>query len=179
MYAPLVKAFNYALGRLSELDVPGLPQFEEKRQIVFACSDAKCIMSEDYLHGSYKPDIILVKWDVFKKTHKHTSAAYSESYESSICYKSGRDRPALGWHNILSTVEVKRGGSGRTGSSGNNRSKGKAKEQPPEPAYSKDFGGLQGDIEGPGPSKLPQSAAPKMVSEEYPTRSRMSAVFRR
>jgi hypothetical protein len=71
MYAPLVKAFNYALDQLSELYVPGLPEFEEKHQIVFACSDAKWIMSEDYLHGSYNPDIILVKWDVFKKTQTH------------------------------------------------------------------------------------------------------------
>jgi hypothetical protein len=38
MYLPLVKAFNYALDRLSGFDVPGLLEFQEKHQIVFACS---------------------------------------------------------------------------------------------------------------------------------------------
>jgi hypothetical protein len=150
MCAPLVKAFNYASDRLSEFDVPDLSEFAEKRQTVFACSGANCIRSEDYLHGSDKPGITLVKRNVFKKTHEHTSVAYSESCGSSICSKSGHDRPALGWHNIPSAVEVKRSGSGKTGNSGNDRSKGKAKEQPPDPTYGNDFWGLQGDLEGPG-----------------------------
>jgi G:T-mismatch repair DNA endonuclease (very short patch repair protein) len=69
MYLPLVKTFNYALDWLSGFDVPGLPEFQEKRQIVFACSSMRCIKSESYLQGSYKPDIILVRWDTFKQVH--------------------------------------------------------------------------------------------------------------
>ena len=38
MHLPLVKAFNYALDRLSGFDVLGLLEFQEKRQTVFARS---------------------------------------------------------------------------------------------------------------------------------------------
>jgi len=177
MYNPLVGALNYALDQLSEFDVPGLPEFQEKRQIVFARSDAKSISSASYLNGSYKPDIVLVKWNMFKKTHQRSDAAYSESYESDICFKSGCDQPALKWHNILSTVEVKRGGSGGTGGSGNERFKGEAKGNSVE--YTGDFGELQGDLEAPVSSKPPQPAPSKMVDEEYPIRLRTFVVFHR
>ena len=55
MYTLLVKVFNYALDRLPKFNVPGLPEFKEKCQIVFAHSDMKCISSESHLQGSYKP----------------------------------------------------------------------------------------------------------------------------
>jgi len=177
MYNPLVGALNYALDQLSEFDVLGLPEFQEKRQIVFARSDAKSISSASYLGGSYKPDIILVKWNMFKKTHERLDAAYSESYESDICFKSGCDQPDLKWHNILSTVEVKRGGSRETGVSRNELFKGEAKDNSVK--YTGDFGELQGDLEAPVSSKPPQSAPPKMVDEEYPKCLRMFVVFRR
>ena len=92
---------------------------EEKRRIVFARSDAKCIGSENYLQGSYKPDIILVKWNVFKDVHG-CGTACSESYKSYICCESGRDKPDLSWCSILFAVEVKRGGF-RGVSKGGNR----------------------------------------------------------
>ena len=66
MYPPLVKAFNYALDKLSEIVVPGLPPFQESRQIVFLRTDPAHIASETYLQGSYKPDIVLLKWDFLK-----------------------------------------------------------------------------------------------------------------
>lgn len=159
MYNPLIKAFNYALDRLSELKVPGLPEFGETRRIVFARSDAKCIKSENYLQGSYKPDIVLVKWDTFKSTYQSPGAADSESYQ-----------PDLVWRNVLSTVEVKRGKSGN---------KGKAKEKSTKSTDTNGFWDLHGDSdsEAPRPSTLPQSVPPKMVNEEYPTRSRMFLAF--
>ena len=175
MYVPLIKAFNYALERLSEFNVPGLPEFDETRQIVFARSDAKCIGSENYLQGSYKPDIVLVKWDVFKTAHECTTATYPESYQSSVCCESNAKKPVLSWRNLLSTIEVKRGDSGGTGNSGNKRSKGNAKEKS---AYIGDFGSLRGDLKAPGSSKLPQPALPKIVDEEYSTDSRMPAMLR-
>ena len=161
MYSPLTKAFNYALDRLSKFDVPGLPEFQENRQIVFARSAAKCIGSESYLQGSYKPDIILVKWDMFKRVHGYSYVAYSMSYESDICCESGRDQPRLSWRNLLSTLEVKCGGK--------KSSKGKA--------YTKDFGDLEGDLGEVRPPKSPQPAPLKIVSEENPTCACMSVSF--
>ena len=171
MYTPLIRAFNYALDQLSKFSVPGLPDFEEKRQIVFARSDAKCIESESYLQGSYKPDIVLLKWNVFKAAHQCPRVAYSSSYEDLICCKSGCDQPTLSWRNLLSTIEVKRGDSGSARKGGN---KGKMEKQLAESTYTGDFSNLQGDLKVSEPPTPQQSAPPKMVSEEYPTRLRMS-----
>jgi len=174
MYSPLVKAFNYALDRLSELDVPGLPKFHEPSQIVFACSATKCIKSESYLQGSVKPDIVLVKWSTFKRTHQRADAAYPDSYKSDVCYRSGYDQPSLSWRNVLSTLEVKRGGPGGAGNTGNKPSKGKRKGKSVHSRYTgrfEDLGGDLGAIVQPGP---PRPAPLKMVGEENPTRSRKS-----
>ena len=46
MYLPLVKAFNYALDKLSRLDVPGLPPFQESLQTVFFRNDPNYIVAE-------------------------------------------------------------------------------------------------------------------------------------
>lgn len=175
MYNPLVKAFNYALDRLSKFDVPGLPKFQEDRQIVFARSDTTCINSETYLQGLYKPDIILIKWSMFKIVNDHPHKAYPESYESEICCKFGPKKSKLSWRNLLSTVEVKLGGSRAVARGGSKRSKGKAKEKFPE--YSGGFGDLRGDLGAPRPPKPPQPPPQKMVSEEHVTRSCMSVVF--
>jgi len=80
MYNLLVKAFNYALDRLSKVDVDGLPEFKEERQIIFTCSDTKTIGPETYRQGLYKPDIILIKWSKFKTEYKPENDFYSESY---------------------------------------------------------------------------------------------------
>jgi len=171
MYPPLVKAFNYALDRLSKLDVPGLPKFREKRQIVFACSATKYIKSESYLQGSYKPDIVLVKWNTFKKAHKCPGVVYSESYKSDVCYRPDCDQPMLSWRNILSTLEVKRG----AGNTGNRLSKGKTKGKPVHSTYTSGFEDLTGDLGTMVSPRLPARPVPlKMVREEYPTRSRKS-----
>jgi len=174
MYSPLIKASNYVLDRLSGLKVPGLPDFQEDRQIAFARSDAKCIESGSYLQGSYKPDIVLVKWNLFKRAHQRAGAAYSESYESNVCCESGCEQPTLSWRNLLSTVEVKRGGPGDAGNNGRTLSKGKAKKKTVKSEYTGDFLGLQGDLEAARLSE-PQKPAPlKMVDEGNTTRPRTS-----
>ena len=167
MYDPLIKAFNYALDQLSKVDVGGLPKFKKERQIVFARSDTNCIGTETYLQGSYKPDIILIKWSKFKTEYGSEYHPYSESYRSGVCCKSRRSKPPLSWSNILSTVEVKRGDSGGAGS------EGKAKARSVKSKYDADFTDLQGD-EVAESSKLPQSAPQKMVDEEYPMHRCMS-----
>ncbi|KAF9643780.1 hypothetical protein BDM02DRAFT_1319862 [Thelephora ganbajun] len=72
MYSPLAKAFNYALDRLSRFQVLGLPKFQEDRQIVLIRSNAKYIESESHLQGSYKPDVVLVKRNLFRRASVHT-----------------------------------------------------------------------------------------------------------
>ncbi|KAF9642015.1 hypothetical protein BDM02DRAFT_2818990 [Thelephora ganbajun] len=170
MYTPLVKAFNYALDRFSRCQMPGLPKFQEDRQIVFARSDAKGIKSESHLQSSYKPDIVLVKWNVFKTAHQCTRVAYSKSYESDVCCESGSNKPSLSWRNLLSTIEVKRGSPGGAGNSGKNPSKGKAKENF-KSTYTGDFEDLRGDLQAARPPEPSQSSSFRMVSEENPTRS--------
>ena len=176
MYNPLIKAFNYALDRLSKFDVPGLPEFQDEPKIVFARSDTKCIGSEHYLQGSYKPDIVLVKWKTFESTYGHKNSTYAESYKCDTCCESNQKEPALSWRNILSTIEVKRDGSGGAGKGGNQRSKGKAREKSVKSVYTADFWDLEGDLGAVGSSKLQQPAPLKMVDEEFTTRSRMSIV---
>ena len=93
MYDLPIKAFNYALDRLSKVDIDGLSEFMKERQIVFARSDTKYIGTETYLQGSYKQDIIPIKWSKFKAEYESEHHPYSESYRSEICCKSRRGKP--------------------------------------------------------------------------------------
>ena len=166
MYEPLIKAFNDALHHLSALNVPGLPEFQEGRDIVFASSAKRYIKSETSRQGGYKPDLILVKWDVFKTVFKRDGADYSESYESDLCAGPG---PAgsdwFVWRNLLSTVEVKLGDS---------RSAKKTTSE--NRVYNKGFEDLQGDRAPIVAPKKPQAKPPVLVSEENTTRSCESRV---
>ena len=128
MYSPLIKALNNALHLLSAIEVPGLPKFEPGRQIVFARSDATYTESESHAQGQYKPDIVLLRWKTFNKTQRGKTAAaphiahgptagptqekfrYEHSFLLDTCCKSGGVQPKLNWRNLLSTLEVKRGG---------------------------------------------------------------------
>ena len=159
MYLPLVKAFNYALDRLSSFKVPDLPEYREEGQIVFARSATKCIKPESYRQGSFKPDIILVKWGALKKGHRcrYPDVAYSQSWESDVYCESGCDEPTFNWRNLLSTLEVKHGG--------------KAKGEGFPSKYTRDFSDLGGDLEVVAPPGSPRPAQLKMASEENPTRS--------
>jgi len=173
MYLPLVKAFNYALHRLSSFKVPGLPEFREESHIAFARSATKCIKPGSYLQGSYKPDIVLVKWDTLKKAHKCAGVTYSHSWASDVYCGSGCDQPTFSWGNLLSTLEVKRGGpGGGAGNIGNKPFKGKGKGKHFQSTYTRDFSDFGGGLEvaaQPGP---PRPAELKMVGDESPTRSR-------
>lgn len=164
MYSPLIEGFNYALWRLSKFDVPGLPKFQEEHQIVFARSDAKSILSESSSQGSYKPDILLLKWTMFKQIRKLECPEYAISHWLDVCCKSG-DTPDLGWHNILSTVEVKCDSTTRT-------NKGRL--------GTGNFGDLQGDLGALQSSKFRQSAPAQKIAKEVPTIcSRMSVLLHR
>ena len=111
MCSPLIKAWNYALDELSNIKVPGLPDFEEDRQIVFVRSEARYIATESCLQGSCKPDIVLVRWKAYMATREKQEAPFTDSHLSDVCCESGLDQPELDWRNLLSMVEVKRGGN--------------------------------------------------------------------
>lgn len=145
-----------------------MPKLQEARKVAFAHSDAKCIGSESYLQGSYKPDIILVKWNTFKNAHQRPRALFPDSYNSDICCESSCEQPTLSWRNLLSTIEVKRGSLRGVGEALGKRSSGKAKEKQLKVEYVGDFGNLEGDRER--PSRPSQPAPPRMVDEEYSTR---------
>jgi hypothetical protein len=174
MYSPLIKAFNYALDRLSGLDVPGLPECDPKRQPVFVRSATKCIESESYLQGSYKPDIILLKWNTFRRVHNGINDVYSLSYNTEVCCETGSDRSRLCWRNLLSTLEVKRGAPGEAGNRGKQPSKGNTKDKFVNLTYAEGFRDLKDDLEAAKPLKVLQSAPSGMVDEENPIRARKS-----
>ena len=140
MNTPLIKAFNYALDELSRLEVPGLPQFQESRRIVFVRSGPNHTASKCYLQGSHEPDIVLIRWDVFKEQHKGIEISYPRSHDSDACCKP---EFCVSWRNVLSTLEVRPGSSQASGELGRNR-----------------------QVAGPSESSSP--ALLVMVREEYP-----------
>lgn len=164
MYSPLVMAFNYALEELPRLDVPGLPAFEESRQIVFLRNDPRYIVAETYLQGSYKPDIVLVKWEFFKNRRENKDLSYSLSHESgALCGDTDSATNRLGWRNLLSTLEVKLGSRKATGDGGKvSRARVNFTE------YTGNFGDLRGDcqaVESSKSSEFSESSPLGMVCE--------------
>lgn len=163
MYSPLARAFNYALDRLSRFNVSGIPEFQEKHQIVFTHGYS--------FAGLSNPDIVLIKWNTFKRVHGHRGDAYSESYEPTICCGYDYSKPYLHWQDILSTLEVKCDNPGDAGDDGN----GKARQKSVKSTHTRNFGDLGGDLETARPPKPTQSASLHMVDEGNPTRTRTSA----
>lgn len=108
MYSRLIKAFNYALGRLPNVKVPGLlPELvDSKPRSQFTRDSARCIESNSYFQGSYKPDTALVQWKTFKAIPRCEEAANLNAYISDICCKSGRDQPKPQLAKLLVDVDV-------------------------------------------------------------------------
>ena len=74
MHWPLIRVLNHVLCLLAEIEVPGPPNFEEDRQIVFARGDAERIESESYLRDRYKPDIVLLRRERLNQTRRGENA---------------------------------------------------------------------------------------------------------
>ena len=117
MYPPLIMALNNTLGELSKIKIPGLPDCKEDNQIVLVRTDARWVTTESYVQDQFEPedqfepDIVLLRWQTFKEIRGGPSPLFSDTYTSDICCKSGTDQPKLNWRNLLSTLEVKRGGN--------------------------------------------------------------------
>jgi len=144
--------------------------------MVFVCSATTCIRSESYLQGSYKPDVVLVKWDTFKRAHERPKATYPESYRSNICHESGCNQPSLSWRNLLSTLEVKHSRLRSAADFGSGPSKGKAKRKFVQSTYYGEFGDLVG-LEGVPSPGAPPPIPPKMMREESLTHARKFAAL--
>jgi hypothetical protein len=111
MYNPFVRACNYALDKLSEVNVGGLPAYDEKKQIVFVRNHDRAVMSGSHQRDSrVRPDIVLLQWNTFKKWRGHDDATYSRSYKDDICVSNLEFKKGLTWRKIRSTVEMKLGG---------------------------------------------------------------------
>ena len=107
MYEPFVKACNYALHRLSQIQIEGLPACSDEKQIVFVRNHDKTVDSGSHKRKSLlKPDIALIGWKAFKQLSIASSnIKYSASYSSEICTSKPGVKPD--WVRIRSTVEMK------------------------------------------------------------------------
>jgi hypothetical protein len=162
MYSPLVKASNSPLDELSEIKVPGLPDYNEGYQIVFVRTDARCVVPESPIQGQFKPDIVPLQWKTFKVIAGGPSLLFSATYTSDICCRSGTHQPKFNWRNLLSTLEVKRGVNEMAG------------ERLRTKQYTSGFQDLSaGRPAAEPPTSLPPTQ-PDMVQEEYPAHNRMS-----
>ena len=106
MYNPFVRACNYALDKLSKVQVDRLPPCSNDRQIVFVRNHDRSVGSDSHQRESLvRPDIVLLQWENFRKLSG--SSSYSESYEEEFCTSTLVSR--MSWRQIRSTVEFKKG----------------------------------------------------------------------
>ena len=68
IYDPFTEALNYALGRLSDVEVDGLPKF--KSHIVFVLCNKRVSSDRDLGRSSFKPDIALVSIQDARKLYE-------------------------------------------------------------------------------------------------------------
>ena len=115
MYTSFVLACNYALDKLSEINVEGLPAFEPRKQIVFFRNHGRSVHSDHHNRKSLVgPDILLLQWDLLLKRRDPNSSdsnihstPYSTSYSTDLCVE--KSDLEFSWRNIRSTLEMKIG----------------------------------------------------------------------
>ena len=108
MYNPFVVACNYALDELSHVEVPGLPEFSDEKQIVFVRNHDRSVRSHHHNRECrVRPDIVLLRWKALKELSRTPSPSYSVTHEGDICTSDSNLR--LFWNHVRSTVEVKFG----------------------------------------------------------------------
>jgi len=107
MYLPFAEALNYALERVSNIRVNGLPEFQAHIAFV-PCN--KRVPSDRNLNGSlFKPDLAIVSLQDAREFYKFESPDAPEL--SQFVSEIAGDTPPgfTGWKAMLSAVEVKRG----------------------------------------------------------------------
>ena len=106
MYGPFTKALNYALGRLSDVEVDRLPEF--KSHIAFVLCNKGLSSDRDLAGSSFKPDIALMSIQDARKLYglDEVDTPDVSQFNDEIAEKTVSGSP--GWKTILSAVEVKR-----------------------------------------------------------------------
>ena len=105
MYQPFAEALNYALERVSNIQVNGLPEF--KSHIAFVPCN-KGLQSNRHLAGSrFKPDLAVMSLQNARELHKleRLDRPRVSEFLSEVAEKPP---PNFGWEAILSAVELKR-----------------------------------------------------------------------
>jgi len=149
MYTPFVQAYNYALDKLSEIEVEGLPPPEPRKKVVFVGSSEQ----NHQLQSQVKPDIVLLQWSFFveRLSTNSSTVEYSDSYLRDFC--TSKSDLKLSWRDVRLTVKAKFGGLQKF----NNW-----------PAiFDKGFGGLEGS---PPHFSLVHNFQAAVIPEELPTK---------
>ena len=136
MYAPLSDALNLGLECLSEIEVDGLPEFQN--HIVFVPLDERVTSDRDLEGSCFKPDLALMSFTTacdfrkIKDTRSLTVSQFINKIPKKTRSKMGppktppsknvpKNTPSknkstktspsycIGWKEVLSAVEVKRG----------------------------------------------------------------------
>ena len=116
MYKPFSEALNYALERLSKIEVEGLPKF--KSDIVFVPLDEGVEFDRDLEGSLFKPDIIIMSLDSacrfrnVRDTRTLTVSQFISKIPPKASTKKGskaNSSSRVGWKDVLSAVEMKRG----------------------------------------------------------------------
>ncbi|KAG1774509.1 hypothetical protein EV702DRAFT_1280603 [Suillus placidus] len=104
MYAPFIKAANCALGRLSELEAPGLVPYKAQKDsenILFHLNDPSFIyQTHQGKKSKRKPDVVVVSHATAKKVGKSKAKAI---YEAGLCKPTRK----FEWTEVRTTVEFK------------------------------------------------------------------------
>ena len=106
MYDPFTEALNYALGRLSDVEVDGLPEF--KSHIAFVLCNKGVSSDRDLAGSSFKPDIALMSIQDARELYglDKVDTPDVSGFVGEIAEKTISGSPD--WGTMLSAVEVKR-----------------------------------------------------------------------
>ena len=165
MYNSFVLACNYALDKLSCVNIEGLPRCSPEKQLVFVRNHDRSVKSNSHQREpQVKPDVVLLRWERFAKLLKDSSVGvftYPHSYAGNIC--TSKWDFGLSWRNVRSTVEMK--------------VTGLPKLRDQKKSYAKDFGALHetaphnlpGDNlqQGYMPENLPNFICESLSSREF------------
>ena len=106
MYSPCSEAMNYALERLSDIEVDGLPKF--KTHIAFVPCDSGVKSNRTKSGSSFKPDIAVMSIDSAYELHKLEEPDRPKLSNLITRVSEKESTGKFSWTTVLSAVEVKR-----------------------------------------------------------------------
>jgi hypothetical protein len=109
-YLPLSGAMNYALERLSEIEVDGLPEF--KNHIAFVPCKERAIQTNRITPGSlFKPDIAIMSIEDAYEFYEPGRPYAPKRKLCELMNEISQKAPSgsASWSTVLSVIEIKRG----------------------------------------------------------------------